>query len=49
MNTKYIIKDWAGNTCFDGIEFDSFDEAWDYIREKTMPEDWQEYVVIQKS
>jgi hypothetical protein len=28
---KYIIKDWMGNICFNGVEFDSFLEGWDYI------------------
>lgn len=30
---KYIIKDWTNKTCFNGIEFDGFEEAWGYIYE----------------
>lgn len=29
----WIIKDWAGNTCFKGREFDSFEDAWGFIYE----------------
>lgn len=28
---KFIIRDWADNVCFGGKEFDSFEDAWDYI------------------
>jgi len=28
---KFIIKDWAGNIMFNSIEFDTFEEGWDYI------------------
>lgn len=28
---KYIIKDWAGNVCFDGKQFDDADDAFSYI------------------
>lgn len=31
---KYVIKDWAGNICWGGIEFDSFEDAWSYMYEK---------------
>ncbi len=27
MKTQWIIKDWAGNTCFFGKTFKSFDDA----------------------
>ena len=37
---KYIIKDWHGNTCFDGIEFDSFDDAESWLCEK-LDEDYE--------
>jgi len=30
---QYIIKDWAGNTMFNGLAFDSFDDAWSHIIE----------------
>lgn len=31
--TKFIIKDWAGNICFFGKEFPSFEDAWSFIYE----------------
>jgi hypothetical protein len=31
--SKYIIKDWADNACFQGRQFDNFDDAWGYIYE----------------
>lgn len=33
---KFVIQDWAGNTCFKGKKFDSFEDAWDYLY--TLPE-----------
>lgn len=30
---KFKIKDWAGNTCFNGKTFKTFDDAWGYIYE----------------
>ena len=55
---KYIIRDWMNNILFDGIEFDSFEEGWDYIYvTDPMPEeespDWvdgwyDDYYVIEK-
>ncbi len=31
---KYIIKDWAGNICFHGKEFKTFEDGWAFIYEK---------------
>ena len=31
--TKFIIQDWAGNTMFNGKEFDTFEDGWEYILE----------------
>jgi hypothetical protein len=31
---KYQILDWAGNVCFDGVLFDSFEDAWGFLFEK---------------
>jgi hypothetical protein len=31
--TKFIIKDWMGNILWDGKEFDSFMEGWEFIYE----------------
>lgn len=28
---KFIIKDWMNNTCFKGITFKTFEDAWEYI------------------
>jgi hypothetical protein len=30
---KYIIKDWAGNICFKGKQFPSFEDAWGFLYE----------------
>lgn len=36
----YEIRDWAGNLCFKGIQFDSFEDGWPYIYEHDpMPDD----------
>lgn len=32
--SKFIIKDWAGNICFHGKTFRSFEDGWGYIYEK---------------
>lgn len=48
---KYIIQDWAGNVLLKHGEFNSFDEAWDYILGEMTDtlglteEDYQEYSV----
>ena len=37
----YIIKDWAGNVCFDGKTFNTFEDASGYLSEwieSTYPE-----------
>lgn len=31
---KFIIQDWAGNICFHAREFDSFDDAEEFLCEK---------------
>ena len=45
--SSYYIKDWAGNTCFNGKTFDDFEDAWGFIREFHDGDDecWQEYSV----
>lgn len=45
--TKFIIKDWAGNVCFKGREFEDFEDAWGFIYEFHDDEEYyQEYEVI---
>ena len=49
---KYIIKDWIDNLCFNGIEFDSFEDAWGYVYEKFPNGDdgtFDDYFVVQKN
>jgi hypothetical protein len=47
---QYIIQDWAGNICFDGKSFDSFDDAWGFLYEFHDDEEmYQEYSVIPAS
>lgn len=51
MATKkkvYIIEDWAGNICFQGKEFQTADDAWEFIQANEPEEDWQEYEVVEK-
>ena len=49
MTEKYIIKDWAGNICFNGQEFSDFDDAWDFIRSEVKDEsEHGEYYVEEK-
>lgn len=31
---KYIIKDWANNTCFKGKEFKTYEDAWEFLYDK---------------
>ena len=43
MSKQFIIKDWAGNTCFKGQSFPSFEEAWGFIYENDpIPEPTEE-------
>lgn len=35
---KWHIESWAGRTLFDGKQFDTFQEGWDYIWEN-VPDD----------
>lgn len=50
---KFIIKDWANNTLFEGREFSSFEDAWGFIYE-TFPDEggedgfFDEYFVEEK-
>ena len=44
--TIYIITDWTGSVLFDGKEFNTFDEAWEFIYSASPDErDWDEYFV----
>ena len=44
----YIIEDWAGNICFQGKEFKSSEDAWEFIQANEPEESWQEYEVVEK-
>jgi hypothetical protein len=35
--SKYLIRDWMNNILFNGIEFNSFEEGWEFLYD-TMPE-----------
>lgn len=37
--TTFIIKDWAGNILFNGKEFNSFEDGWDFIYTKIKDEE----------
>jgi len=49
----FLIEDWAGNLCFEGKEFPTFDDAWEYIYERFPNGDetgeWDEYYVIRNT
>lgn len=34
MKHKFVIIDWASNVCFQGTEFNSFDEAEEFLSER---------------
>ena len=38
----WIIQDWAGNVCFGGAEFDSFDDAEEFISNQ-LEHDYDEF------
>ena len=48
--SKFIINDWAGNVCFHGITFETFEDAWGYIYENVPDEDnaYDDYFVTDK-
>lgn len=49
---KWIVKDWAGNVCFGGQEFDSSSDAESFLSEKLgdkFEEDRQEYEIEKKT
>lgn len=33
MTPKFIIIDWAGNVLFNGREFESFEDGWEFLYE----------------
>lgn len=44
----FIIQDWAGNVLFNGREFESFEDAWDFIYEQFPDEEnFEDYYVTQ--
>ena len=47
-NMLWVIKDWAGTTCFQGISFPSFEDGEEWLCEKlgdSYAEDRQEYYI----
>jgi hypothetical protein len=46
----YTVYDWAGNEITTYIDFETFEDAWDWITD-TFPdeEDWQEFYVEERS
>ena len=48
----WIIKDWAGNLCFHDKEFNSFNDAEEYLSEylgDNYDEDRSEYYIVEKN
>lgn len=47
----YVIIDWANNLLFNGKEFETFEDGWDYLY-RLFPEDeseFDDYYVIKKT
>ncbi len=47
---KFIIQDWAGNVCFNGVKFKDFDDAEAFLDEKlgdAYETDRGEYYIVQ--
>jgi hypothetical protein len=50
--SKFIIQDWAGNRIEPGLDFESFEDAWEHIlgdltnRLNLTEEDYQEYYAV---
>jgi len=51
----FMIKDWAGNICFNGQEFEDFEDAWGfvyefyrYLDEDEFDERMSEFEVVEK-
>lgn len=47
---KFYIQDWAGNACFHGREFESFDDAEEFLSERlgnSYETDREEYDIVQ--
>lgn len=50
MKSKFLIQDWAGNICFHGREFESFDDAEEFLCERlddAYETDREEYYIVQ--
>lgn len=45
---KYIIEDWAGNHLFKNKEFDSYEDGFEFLREKFDETDLDDVFVIPK-
>lgn len=49
---KFIIRDWMGNICFGGKEFESFEDGWEFLYEKFPDGDddrtYDDYFVVVK-
>ncbi len=39
MCTQYWIEDWAGNVMFDGVKFDTMEDAGEFLLEQVTEED----------
>ncbi len=55
MKTRWIIQDWTGKTCFDGKEFKTFEDGWEFLYRKfehlsgkELEDELGEYYVEQK-
>jgi hypothetical protein len=47
---NFIIIDWANNLMFDGIDFETFQDGWDYIYENVEDDEmYEDLFVVEKS
>ncbi len=45
--SRWMIEDWAGNRVYPDRTFDTYEDAWEFIREQHPNEDdWQEFEVV---
>ncbi len=43
----FIIQDWAGNHMFPSQTFNTFEDGWEFVREKFPDEkDWEDIFVV---
>jgi hypothetical protein len=44
----FILEDWAGNRLHGNIEFETFEDGWDFIAEHYQEEDFEDLYILPK-